>query len=209
MAGFRDLTLPLDDRTPRFPGDPTIRISPVRRLEAGDPYRLSAIALGSHSGTHLDAPSHFVPDGATVDLADLERLNGPAWVVRLPPSVGPIGAGDVGELPAGTRRLLFRSRNSAGWARGEGFRPDFSALTPAAAESILAAGVELVGVDGLSVESDPTMTFPVHHRLLAAGCWILEGLNLDGVEPGVHELGCLPLRLVGADGSPCRAVLWS
>ncbi len=204
----RDVTLPLGDRTPRFPGDPAIRVIPVRSLERGDPYRLSSVALGSHSGTHLDAPAHFVAEGVPVDSVDLGLLNGPARVVRVDDSVGAIGADELASVPPGTERVLLRTRNSAGWAAGGGFDPTFAALTLPGAERLLERGAKLVGVDGLSVESDPTQRFPVHHRLLSAGCWILEGLALDGVAPGLHELGCLPLRLVGADGSPCRAVLW-
>jgi arylformamidase len=203
-----DITAPLSDSTPRFPGDPAIRITPVRSLERGDPYRLSALALGSHSGTHLDAPSHFVPDGVTVDRVDLDLLNGSARVVSIPPTVRAIGPGEVARLPVGTRRVLFASSNSERWARGEGFFEDFVAVTPEGADALVARGVGLVGVDGLSVESDPTQHFPVHHRLLGAGIWILEGLRLAGVPEGEYPLACLPLRLVGADGSPCRAVLW-
>jgi arylformamidase len=208
MTAPRDLTMLLDETTPRFPGDPGVEIRRVRSLERGDPYRLSALAFGSHAGTHLDAPSHFLAQGATVDTVDLGLLNGPAWVIALPPSVGPIGARELAGVPDGTERLLLRTRNSSAWARGEGFRDDYAALTPEGADRLVERGLRLVGVDGLSVESDPTLRFPVHHRLLAAGCWILEGLMLDGVPEGAHELRCLPLRLRGVDGSPCRAVLW-
>lgn len=209
MTPLRDLTLPLDDGTPRFPGDPAVHCVPVRSLERGDPYRLTALSLGTHSGTHLDAPSHFLLDGLTVDRAPLELLNGTALVVVVPDGVTTIGPEHLAGVPAGTERLLVRSANSAGWARGDGFRSTFTALGPAAADRLVALGVRLVGVDGLSVESDPTLAFPVHHRLLGSGCWILEGLDLAGVAPGVHELGCLPLRLRGLDGAPSRAVLWS
>lgn len=204
-----DITAPLSDDTPVFPGDPTIRITPVRSLERGDPYRLSAIAMGSHSGTHLDAPSHFLPGGPPVDQADLTLLNGRVLVVRIAQEIRQIGALEVSGIPAGTRRVLFATANSDRWAREERFFPDYVALTPEGADALVGKGVGLVGVDAPSVERDASMQFPVHHRLLGAGIWILEGVRLQGVAGGTHELGCLPLRLVGVDGSPCRAVLWS
>ncbi len=209
MPRPRDVTLPLDAGTPRFPGDPPIDIRRVRSLERGDPYCLSALLMGSHSGTHLDAPAHFLPAGTTVDHVDLAALNGPAYVVVDDRPEGPIDPATLRRAPEGTARLLVRTRNSTGWARGEGFGPNFAAITPAGAETALRLGVRLLGVDGLSVENDPARQFPVHHRLLSAGCWILEGLALDGVPEGPHELRCLPLRLTGADGAPCRAALWS
>ena len=203
-----DLSFPLGPRTPTFPGDPPIRVVPVRTLENGDPYRLSTVAMGSHSGTHLDAPSHFVAGGVPVDRVDLALLNGPVVVVEVPGDAAAVGRSDVERLPAGTVRALFRSRNSARWAAGSGFFADYVALSPDAAEAAVERGIRLVGVDALSVENDPTQRFPVHHRLLGAGCWILEGLRLAEAAPGPHRLGCLPLRLEGADGAPCRVVLW-
>ncbi|HTT26586.1 MAG TPA: cyclase family protein [Thermoplasmata archaeon] len=203
-----DISAPLGADTPSYPGDPPPRITVVRSLERGDPYRMSALSLGSHSGTHLDAPSHFLPAGRSVDTVDLTLLNGPVRVVAVEPARPGIGAAEAAEVPAGTRRVLFRTRNSDRWAAGEPFFPDYVAVDPAAAEILVARGVGLVGVDGLSVESDPTQQFPVHHRLLGAGVWILEGLRLSGVAPGEYDLGCLPLRLVGVDASPCRVVLW-
>jgi arylformamidase len=203
-----DLTFPLDRGTPTFPGDPPIRVQPVRTLERGDPYRLSTVSLGSHSGTHLDAPSHFVPGGPTLDAVDLELLNGPVWVVALPEDRTSVAPEDLAAVPPGATRVLVRTGNSRRWAEGSGFFEPFVALEPPAAQAALRQGVRLLGVDGLSVESDPTRRFPVHHALLSGGCWILEGLRLSGVTGGAHRLGCLPIRLAGSDGAPCRAVLW-
>jgi arylformamidase len=208
MSALLDLSFPLDATTPTFPGDPKIAIAPVRQLERGDPYRLSSLKFGSHAGTHLDAPSHFLLGGVTVDQVDLDLLNGPAEVVHVPSGALEIGPGVVESLRERTRRVLFRTTNSDRWARSLDFFPDYVAVTPEAAEALLERGVGLVGVDGLSVERDPSGKFPVHHRLLGEGCWILEGLRLDRAVPGVRELRCLPLRLTGSDGSPCRAVLW-
>ena len=208
MSRAIDLSFPLSSACPTFPGDPAIRVRPVRTLERGDAYRLSTLALGSHSGTHLDAPSHFVAGGASVDQVDLELLNGEAHVVQVAEEARSVGRTELKGVPAGALRVLFRTANSRRFASGSGFFADYVGLEPEAAERLLELGVRLVGVDGLSVENDPSQRFPVHHRLLGAGCWILEGLRLDGVAPGTHRIGCLPLRLEGADGSPCRAVLW-
>ena len=208
MAPIVDLSFPLSGATPVFPGDPPVAVSVVRSIDRGDPYRLSRLQLGSHAGTHLDAPSHFLRDGVPVDQVDLALLNGPAEVLEIPDGSAAIGVGALASLPPGTTRVLFRTSNSRRWAKASTFFPDFVAVAPEAADALVDRGVRLVGVDGLSVENDPGGTFPVHHRLLAAGTWILEGLRLDGVPPGVHELRCLPLRLAGLDGSPCRAVLW-
>ena len=209
MARPIDITAPLGASTPRFPGDPEIRVTTVRSLERGDPYRLCALSMGSHSGTHVDAPSHFIPDGDPVDAADLGLLCGPAVVAQLPEGARSIGRAEVEALPEGTRRVLFRTANSARWAGGSGFFPEYVSVDRAGAEALVARGIGLVGVDGPSVETDPTLKFPVHHRLLGSGTWIIEAVRLDGVAPGRYELTCLPLRLTGADGAPCRAVLWA
>jgi arylformamidase len=209
VAGPLDITAPLGDATPHFPGDPEVRVTPVKALERGDPYRLCSLAMGSHAGTHLDAPSHFLRDGATVETADLTLLNGPTWIVDVPHGTRSIGRTSVADVPGGMQRVLFRTSNSPRWVRGEPFFPDFVAVDPGGAAELLRRGVRLVGVDGLSVESDTTGQFPVHHALLAGGCWIVEGLRLAAARPGPAELRCLPLPLVGADGAPCRAVLWS
>jgi arylformamidase len=202
-----DITVPLSSDVPLFPGDPAVRVTPVRRLDRGDPYNLCSVSMGSHSGTHVDAPSHFLANGATIDRADLDLFNGPARVVEVPAETRWIGRSEMARVPEGSTRVLFRTSNSDRWARGDPFFPDYVALTSESAELLLERGVRLVGVDAPSVESDPTLRFPVHHRLLAAGTWIIEGLRLSGVAPGMYDLSCLPLPLVGADGAPCRAIL--
>lgn len=204
-----DISLPLSEATPRFPGDPGVRVAAVRSFERGDPYRLSALSLGSHAGTHLDAPSHFLPDGATVETVELGLLNGPAFVLRVAPEGRAVTAAALRTVPDGTRRLLLRTPNSERWTPGAPFFDDFAALTEDAAEELVRRGVGLVGIDGLTVELDLSGSFPVHRRLLGAGTWILEGLVLRQAAEGPHELRCLPLPLTGVDGAPCRAVLWS
>lgn len=185
-----DITLPLGPDTPVYPGDPPVEVTRLREAGAGDQYALSRLTLGSHSGTHVDPPAHFLPGGATVDALPLAPLLGPALVVDV--AVGrPVLAQDLAPyLPA--ERLLLRT----------GGMP----LTPAAARAVVAAGVRLVGVDGLSV-APAEAPGEVHRILLEAGVVIVEGLALAAVAPGAYTLVCLPLKVQGGDGAPARAVL--
>lgn len=202
-----DISMPVHAGMPSFPGDPPVHAAPVRQVDRGDPYNLSVWTLGSHAGTHVDPPRHFLPDGGGADRLDLAVLNGPCRVVDVGEGATTIGAAEVGRVPSGTTRVLFRSSNSRRWDAGASFFPDYVALTLSAAKDLLARGVRLVGVDALSVESDPSERFPVHRLLLGAGVAILEGLRLGEAPEGEYEIRCLPLRWVGGDGAPCRAVL--
>jgi arylformamidase len=202
-----DLSMPLRPGMPAFPDDPPFGVGPFRSLRAGDRYNLSRIMLGTHTGTHVDPPRHFLPEGMPVDRLDLGILNGPCLVVDLASGVDAIGPEAIPALPPETPRVLFRTRNSTRWARGESFYPDYVALTLGGAEELLRRGVQLVGIDSLSIESDPSETYPVHHALLGHGVVILEGLLLEDAPAGRHLLECLPLRVHEGDGGPARAVL--
>jgi len=202
-----DVSMPLFAGMPSFPGDPPFGSVPDHSLARGDPYNVSRLALGSHAGTHVDPPLHFIAQGPGADRLDLARLNGPCTVVAIDPDRRTIGPDDVAGVPSGTRRVLFRTSNSARWAARLAFFSDYVALAPEAAAVAVERGLELVGLDALSIESDPTGTFPVHHRLLGAGVLILEGLLLDGVPPGPYELVCAPLKVRDGDGAPARAFL--
>src|SRR5579863_9783124 len=153
--------------------------------------------MGTHTGTHVDPPIHFLAGGASIDEIDLARLNGSCQVLQLPPSVRSVEASDLTGLPRRVERVLLRTSNSERWERGSGFFPDYVALGVSGAEALIDRGVVLVGLDSMSIESDPTSRFPVHHRLLGAGVLILEGLRLAAVEPGSYELRVLPLRITG------------
>ncbi len=202
-----DISMPLFPGMPSFPGDPEFESTQVRSLARGDPYNLSELSLGSHAGTHVDPPSHFVPDGVPIDGLDLEVLNGPCRVVAVGSRASSVGVEDVARIPAQTRRVLFRTSNSARWSSRLAFFPDYVGLTPAAADALAQTHVRLVGLDALSIENDPTGAFPVHHALLGRGILILEGLLLSDAPPGEYTLECLPLRLRGGDGGPARATL--
>ncbi len=202
-----DISMPLSVGMPSFPGDPNFEMRPVHSLARGDAYSVSAVSLGTHAGTHVDPPCHFISGGLTIDQVDLAQLNGPCRVVEVPSSVTSIGPAEVAAVPVGSPRVLFRTRNSARWASSLAFFPDYVAVSDAGAQALLDRGVRLVGIDSLSVESDPSGRFPVHHRLLGHGALILEGLLLSKATPGDSELHCLPLRLSGGDGGPARAAL--
>lgn len=201
-----DISVAISPSLPRYPGDPPVRLSPLPAPAAGEPFCVTRLSFGSHTGTHIDAPAHLLNGGMTVDEIPLPRLIGPCLVVDLTAHDGEIDADVLKKLPLkGVPRLLFHTRNSDLWNH-PGFIEEFTALTPAAATCLVELGVQLVGVDYLSVERSQSQG-RVHRILLEAGTVILEGLNLAGVERGEYELICLPLKITGGDGAPCRAVL--
>ncbi len=202
-----DVSMPLGAGMPAFPGDPVFQSSRVKSLEARAPYNLSRFELGSHTGTHVDPPSHFVRDGAPIDLVPLDRLNGPCAVVEIPHDVRTVARALVEDVPEGTERVLFRTANSARWAEKLAYFPDYVHLDEEAARQLLGRGVRLVGIDALSIELDPDGRFPVHRMLLGRGVVIVEGLLLAAVPAGAYELACLPLRITGGDGGPARAAV--
>lgn len=206
MTRYLDISMPIRRGMATFPGDPPVSIDAVRELRRGDPYRLCALSMGSHAGTHIDAPRHFLELAPGVDALDPEALLGPCLVVDVPEGRRVI---TDAELPSdrSVRRLIFRTANSARWEQGAPFFPDFVALTPSAARRIVERGVRLVGIDSLSVENDGSGRYPVHHTLLAAGVVVLEGLRLAAVPGGEYDLVCLPLRIEDGDGAPARALL--
>ncbi len=206
-----DISLPLHPSLPVWPGDPPLRLERLAQMDRGDPANVSFWAATVHVGTHIDAPDHFLNNGVTVEQLPLERFLGPAWVLDVPHHVTRITRAVLEDLPwpeEPVARVLFRTRNSLWWRQGlQHFRQDYVALDPDAAQALVARGVELVGIDYLSIApfEDPT---PTHRVLLEAGVVILEGLRLDHVPPGRYILACFPLALQGAEGAPVRAVLW-
>ncbi len=203
-----DISLPVSESLPVWPGDPPFRLSHPSHLDRGDVMTLSRVEMGAHTGTHVDAPAHFLPGGTTVDALDLGVLIGPAQVVYTP-GVDAISAAvlETLDLSPSSTRVLFRTRNSDLWNEGEGeFRPDYVGITTAGLRWLVDRGVRLVGIDALSVAPyDETVV--AHQLLLAKGVIVVEGLNLTGIAPGEYLLVCLPLRLNGAEAAPARAVL--
>ena len=206
---IHDISLTISPDLPVWPGDPNVDLHQTAFMDRGDPCNLTFLALNVHAGTHVDAPHHFMNDCRTVEGLPLDILTGPAYVLRFPDQVHTITAEllENSNIPSGTTRLLFRTRNSNLWHSGEWeFQRDFVAISAEAAGWIVEHGIKLVGVDYLSVapfgEGAPT-----HKVLLGAGVVAVEGLDLSEVEQGLYDLYCLPLKLIGSDGAPARAVL--
>lgn len=207
MPKIYDISLPIISGGVVYPNNTPIEITPQASISQGATSNLSRITFGSHTATHVDAQSHFVETGATVDDIPLDLLIGPALLVRFPDDVMAITARLLPTLPlAGHTRVLFATRNS-GFIREPRFVPDFTYVAPDAADALVAQGVRLVGVDYLSVEQFHSEHHQTHKTLLGAGVVIIEGLDLSGPRAGIYELICLPLRLKGLDGAPARAVL--
>lgn len=203
-----DISVPVSAETPRWPGSPVFEATRWLDLDRGDVATDTVIRGSVHLGTHIDAPSHFLRGGATVDAIPLETMVGRCWVVDIR-RAGAITPQDLAEAwpDAPVDRVLLRTPNSAYWSTaGSRFVEDFTAVSAAGAAWLVDQGVRLVGIDYLSIQrfSDPPDT---HLNLLRAGIVILEGLNLQDVPPGPYDLLCLPVRLHGTEAAPVRAVL--
>jgi len=176
-------------------------------MEAGAHSNTSRLACGTHTGSHVDAPRHFLPQGGTMDAIPLETLMGPAWVVDFP-HTGRIGADalDSAGIPAGIERLLMKTANSRLESTATEFRSDYCGLEESGARWIADRKIRLVGADYLSV-AVRDQTGPVHRVLLGKEIVIVEGLTLNAVPAGACRFYCLPLRLRGAEAAPARAVV--
>jgi arylformamidase len=198
-----DVSIPIRTRMPIWPGNAGVAVRRVQAIADGAVANVSAVDLGAHTGTHVDAPNHFLEGEPGVDTVALEPLIGDAVVVDATGFKTTVDAAAVAALgvPAGTERVLLKTRNSQLWKRDE-FSDDFVALDESGARALLDLGVRLVGIDYLSI-GDPG----AHRALLGARTAVVEGLDLRAVAPGPYRLVCLPLKLVGSDGGPARAVL--
>jgi arylformamidase len=207
MARIHDITVPLTLGLPVFPGDPPVTIEAVQR--AGEaPYGLARLNLTTHSGTHVDAPAHFVAGGTTVDALPLEILIGKTRVVEIPGRER-VERADLEALDLrDDLRVLLKTRMS-GQLLKAGYQEDHVYLTGDAALYLAQAGLKLVGFDYLSIDRFGDSSYPAHHALLGAGVVVVEGLDLAEVEPGEYDMTCLPLRVGGGDGAPARVVLRS
>lgn len=202
-----DVTLPLRCGMVRWPDDEPVRVEKTRDLERGDGYNLSRVSMSLHAGTHVDAPLHFLAGGAGIDAMPLSATVGPARVIEIldPVAIGPAEL-EQHAIRAG-ERILFKTANSERARKAEAFLEDYVYLSLPAALRLAERGVLAVGVDYLSVGPFSEGAREVHVALLEAGIWIIEGLDLSGVEPGDYELICLPLRFERGDGAPARAIL--
>lgn len=206
-----DISVTISEKTPVYKGDPGIEISTFKAIASGDSANASQISLGLHSGTHVDAPNHFIDGTKRVHELDPQKLMGPCRVVDIDKTVVAIEPEHIGDI-AGVERVLLKTRNSEFWSTPEdGFRADFTYITPATAQMLVESGIVLVGIDYLSIEKSGSPGRPVHVGLLEKEIVILEGIDLRGIEPGDYELICAPLKYDGAtgDGSPARTFLRS
>ena len=207
MSRIYDISVPIRSGGLVYPGNPEIDITLQQAVARGAGANVSAIRFGSHTGTHADAARHFFDDGQPVDKIPLERLIGPALLVRFSDDVRAIGAAELRAHDLGAhKRILLRTRNS-GLLSQKQFVPDYTYLAPDGAQFLVDKGVELVGIDYLSIEQFHSGHHRTHRTLLAKSVVILEGLDLSAPPAGVYQLICLPLRIEGCDGAPARAVL--
>lgn len=202
---FYDISVPISPAMHVYPGDPAVAVEETMRMSRGDVANVTRMRLGTHTGTHVDAPHHFIDGAMSVDQIPLNLLVGRARVVEITSPV--ITAAVLGELDfTADARLLFKTRNSYLW-REQSFVKEFVHLTKDAAEHLVENGIKLVGIDYLSVEKFGFDQPDVHRTLLSNGTIVVEGLDLSEVEPGDYELICLPLRIQSGDGAPARVVL--
>lgn len=207
---MHDISLTLSADLPVWPGDPAVSIDRVKKIEEGANSNVSEIHMRVHSGTHIDAPVHFLNESdQAVESISLDILVGFCAVVEVPPEANEITR-EVLEglyLPQGSKRILFKTRNSNYWKEGvREFQPDFVGIDEGAANYLVEKGYKLVGLDYLSI-SPYKRSRPTHEAFLKAGVVLLEGVDLSRVGEGYYSIFCLPLKLKGSDGAPARVIL--
>jgi arylformamidase len=204
-----DVTVAVSESVPIYKSDPTVQVTMAKSIANGSSANVSQLCCGVHTGTHVDAPNHFIDGTRRVHELDVAKLIGPCRVVDVPMDVMAIEPEHLPDL-AGIERIVFKTRNSDFWSTPEdGFRSDYTYLTPATATALADAGIKLVGIDYLSIEKGGTPGHPVHVTLLQKEIVILEGADLREVPAGDYELICMPLKYEGGggDGAPARTVL--
>jgi arylformamidase len=201
-----DVSVPLDAELPTYPHNTPFTLEPIKRLARGDSSNVSTLHMSAHTGTHVDAPRHFFDEGVGTEALSLDLLIGRARVIEVSARAG-VAAEDLSATDLSDDiRVLIKTRNSRLWGSSE-FHTDYVGVTESGAKYLVDHGIKVVGVDYLSVEQFKKAGAPAHHVLLGAGTIVIEGLDLRDVEPGVYDMYCLPLRVVGSDGAPARVVL--
>jgi arylformamidase len=206
-SAWIDVSVGLKTGMVNWPGDPPVKFSHALEIERGDVCTVSLLELGAHTGTHMDAPAHFVGGGSGIDSMPLEASLGAARVIQIEDrqSIKPEELRKHA-LQRG-ERVLFKTYNSEHCWEADHFIEDFVYISAAAARYLAEVQVRLVGVDYLSVGGFREDGVETHQALLNAGIWCIEGLNLKQVQPGRVELVCLPLKIIGGDGAPARALV--
>ena len=201
-----DVSVPLDALLPTYPNNTPFTLEPIKRMARGDSSNVSTLHMSAHTGTHVDAPRHFFDEGSGTEALPLELLIGRARVIQIDSRAG-VAAEDLDAIDLSDDiRILIKTHNSRLWGSPE-FHTDYVGVTESGAKHLVEHGIKVVGVDYLSVEQFRHPGAPAHHVLLGAGTIVIEGLDLRDVDPGVYEMFCLPLRVVGSDGAPARVVL--
>lgn len=204
-----DISLTVTPDLPVWPGDPSIVLERMSKMEDGEHNNVSRIASGVHAGTHVDAPYHFIADGKTIETLPLEVLTGPAHVVEIAAECKLIGAADLKEagVKPGMERVLLKTGNNRYWLQpGLPFQKDFAAVSQDGAAYLVECGVRFIGIDYFSIAPFGD-SVPTHRTLLGAEVVVLEGIDLSAVAAGEYELYCLPVKLGKSDGAPARAIL--
>src|SRR5689334_20411280 len=201
-----DISVPVKNGGVVYPGNPEIHIELQQDMSRGGSSNVSHLSIGSHTGTHVDAPLHMIPGGAGIDRVPLESLIGPAVVCEFEEHVMAVTEALLRIQPIqGHERALLKTRNS-GFIRDRNFHRDYTYLAPDGAEYLASLGVRLVGIDYLSIEQFHSGHHRTHKTLLGRGIVIVEGLDLSAAPAGTYQLSCLPVLLAGIDGAPARAV---
>jgi arylformamidase len=201
-----DVSVPLDAQLPTYPHNTRFTLEPLKRIARGDSSNVSTLHMSAHTGTHVDAPRHFFDDGAGTEALPLDLLVGRARVIEIDSRTG-VAAEDLRAIDLSDDiRVLIKTHNSRLWGSPE-FHTDYVGVTESGAKHLVEHGIRVVGIDYLSVEQFKNPGAPAHHVLLGAGTIVIEGLDLRDVDPGLYEMFCLPLRVVGSDGAPARVVL--
>ncbi len=207
MSFLIDISVPLRTGMVHWPGDPEVHIERVRSMEQGNVCNVSFLSMGAHTGTHMDAPLHFIRDGKSLDQLPLEATIGPARVIEIKDRESiKLEQLRPHKIKAG-ERILFKTQNSQKSWKLKAFDEEFVYISQEAALHLAQCKVQTVGIDYLSVGGFRYDGVETHHALLGAGIWIIEGLNLAQVKPGKYELICLPLKAIGIEGAPARAIL--
>ena len=205
-AAWIDISVPITPHMALWPGDPEVRTERIADLNRGDEATVTRLELGVHAGTHVDAPSHFLAQGATLDELSPELLIGDARVILIRNPERVTVADLQAHEPQPGERLLLKTRNGNLRER-QGFCPDFVGLDEAAAHYLADARIAVLGIDYLSIAGYQQDQGAVHRCLLGGGIWLIENLDLSAVQPGPYELVCLPLRISGAEAAPARALV--
>ena len=211
---YYDITVPISQDMLIWPGDPKVTLRQVSSISKGAESNITQLRMSVHTGTHIDAPKHFLDDGNTIDRISLEQLIGPVFVMVFEEEISLITKETITkhkdfDILSDIKKVLFKTRNSRLWhSDSKAFRKDFVGLDHSAAQLLADLGMELVGVDYLSIATFNETEEP-HKILLEQGVVLLEGIDLTGVPQGSYELFCLPLLLQGCEGSPARVILKS